>query len=820
MLDFREYKKVHDSLADVLPWAALVAPEVVLNKDGSFQATFRYRGPDLDSSTDEERVVKAAHVNNVLRRFDTGWAVYAEAQRRVVNAYPASQFPDPISFLIDSSRRKTFLSSNHFDTAYYLTFVYMPPAERTNKVVGRFLNSDTSEGVNYSAILENFRVQIGQAFDLLARQFPEVRLLETDELLTYLHSTISSKNHPVRTPSEPMYLDAILPDEPLLGGFKPKLGENHVGVIGILGFPGATQPELLDALNRIPVEYRWVTRFICLGKNEAKKELETVQRKWYAKRKSVTALVKELFLNQESAISDSDALSKAEDAEAALLELGSEDVAYGFLTTTFTLLHKDPEQLKALVSEVERIVNGVGFTTKYETVNAVEAWLGSIPGNSQRDVRRPMANTINLAHLLPGASAVWGGQSHNEHLNSPPLLLAETGGSTPFRYSMHIGDVGHTLILGPTGSGKSTLLNLMEAQFLRYPNAQVYIFDKGGSSVTLTAGVGGDHYNLGAEDSELYFQPLSEVGDEHERKWAHEWLVALAAKEHVTITPEVKKTIWDALLSLAATPKEQRTMEALTVYLQSKELRDAFEPFTHRGIYGKLLDSSTDTLRTSRWQTFEMENLMESPSVVAPVLSYLFHRLEKRFDGSPTLLVLDEAWLFLDHPIFASKIREWLKTLRKLNVSVVFATQSLSDVHQSVIAPTIKEACFTKIYLPNAVALQPDAKEFYRVFGLNDTQIEMLAYAVPKQDYYYTSPLGNRLFQIALDDLALAYCAGASQERLRTIRRMQAESHSVDEFNLNYLTHSGLSWAVDEFTTLVGPLQTTTNRKTPTRRAA
>jgi type IV secretion/conjugal transfer VirB4 family ATPase len=798
MLDFREHKKVHDKLSDVLPWAALVAPDVVLNKDGSFLSCFKYRGPDLDSSTPEERIVKAAHINNVLRRLGTGWAVYAEAQRRVVNSYPDSDFPDPLSRLIDETRREAFGSNQHYESSYYLTFIFMPPAERTTKMAGKFISSDSEESINYDLILENFRAQVGQALDLLTRQFPEVYLLETDELLTYLHSTISTKNHPVRMPEIPMYLDAVLPDEPLLGGFRPKLGDSHLGVIGILGFPGSTQPELLDALNRIPIEYRWVTRFICLGKSEGKKELETLQRKWYAKRKSVGTLIKELFTNQESAISDSDAVQKSEDAEQALLELGSEDVTYGFLTTTFTLFHQNPAELRNIAAEVERIINGVGFTTKYESVNAVEAWLGSIPGNTQRDVRRPLINSINLAHLLPGASAVWGGQEKNSHLNAPALFVAETGGSTPFRYSNHVGDVGHTLVLGPTGAGKSTLLNFMEVQFLRYSNAQVYIFDKGGSSATLTAAVGGDHYDLGAEDSPLYFQPLALVDNEAERKWAHEWLVALASKENVTVTPEVKKTIWDALLSLAATPEDQRTMEALTVYLQNRELRDAFEPFTHRGAYGKLVDNSSDTLRLSRWQTFEMEKLMESPTVVGPVLSYLFHRLEDRFDGSPTLLVLDEAWLFLDHPAFATKIREWLKTLRKLNVAVIFATQSLADVDQSSIAPTIKEACFTKIYLPNAIALQPDAKEFYRRFGLNDRQIEILAYAIPKKDYYYTSPIGNRLFDLSLDDLALAYCAGVSKEQIATVRELRAKANSTLEFNLSYLERRGLDWAVEE----------------------
>lgn len=806
MLDFREYKKVHDKLSDVLPWAAMIAPDVVLNKDGSFLSTIRYRGPDLDSSTEEERVVKSAHINNILRRLGSGWAIYAEAQRRKVNSYSISAFPDPVSALIDRTRSTAFSSSKHFETSYYLTIIFMPPTERKTKLAKRFLSSTKQKRIDYRLVLENFQAHVHQILELLSRHFPDTELLTESNLLTYLHSTISSKNHPVRMPEIPMYLDCILPDEPLLGGFYPKLGGNYLGVIGILGFPGNTQPELLDMLNRVPIEYRWVTRFTCLDKLEARHELEVLQRKWFSQRKSIFVLIKELFTGQESSITNVDAIQKSEDVEDALLEIGSEDVSCGYITTTFTLLDQNEDSLRANCAEIERVINSVGFVTKYETVNAVEAWLGSIPGNTQRDVRRPFINTMNLTHLLPGASAVWSGEKENSYFKAPPLLIGETNGSTPFRYSTHIGDVGHTLILGPTGSGKSTLLNLIEVQFLRYPNAQVYIFDKGGSSQTLTAAVGGDHYDLGSEDNGLSFQPLGFVDNELERQWAHEWLISIAANENVTITPEIKKALWDALLSLAATPREQRTIEALTVYLQHKELRDAFQPFTQHGAYGKLLDNSIDTLRLSRWQTFEMEKLMQAPSensrkgsaIVAPVLSYLFHRLEERFDGSPTLLVLDEAWLFLDYPSFAAKIREWLKTLRKLNVSAIFATQSLADIDESYIAPTIKEACFTKIYLPNAVALQPDAKEFYRKFGLNNRQIEILAFAEPKRDYYYTSPLGNRLFDLALDDLALAYCSGVSKEQLSTVKELQRKATSTLDFNIQYLNHRGLNWAADE----------------------
>lgn len=793
MLDLREHRRHPDRISDVLPWAALVAPEVVLNKDGSFQATIEYRGPDLDSSTEEELLASAASINNILRRFTSGWVIYGEAQRRASNAYPDSHFPDSVSQEIEDRRRACFAEQRHFESSYYLTLCYLPYGETTNTVTSLFLGSGRDEKVNYATVLEGFRGEIHRTQDLLKRFFPEAYILADDALLTYLHSTVSKSSEALRLPEQPMYLDAVLADTPLLGGFTPQLGDNYLGVIGILGFPGFTQPGLLDQLNREPLEYRWITRFIALDKIAAKKEIETYQRKWFAKRKGVSSLIRELITKEESALSDSDALQKAEDAQAALIELGSDDISYGYLTTTFVLTAPTEEQLRATTSIVEKVINSEGFTTRLETVNAVDAWLGSIPCNPRNNVRRPLVSTMNLAHLLPGLSAVWAGQRENEHLEAPPLIIANTDGATAFHLSTHFGDVGHALIMGPTGSGKSTLLNLLGAQFLRYPNAQVYIFDKGRGAYTLTTALGGEHYDLGAEDCALCFQPLAQVDDDAEKKWAHDWLLALAEKENVQITPQVKRAVWDALGSLAATPKDQRTLYALSVYLQDRELRAAFEPFTRNGAFGRLLDNNADSLRYAKWQCFEMQHLMEIPAVVGPVIAYLFHRLSQRFDGSPTLLVLDEAWLFLDHPAFASKIREWLKTLRKVNVSVLFATQSLVDVDASTIAPTIKEACFTKIYLPNPAALQPDAKAFYKRFGLNDRQVEILAFSTPKRDYYYTSPLGNRLFDLALDNFQLAYCAGATKERLALVQKLRSSSASTAEFNERFLRALGLS---------------------------
>src|SRR5205807_3748030 len=176
------------------------------------------------------------------------------------------------------------------------------------------------------------------------------------------------------------------------------------------------------------------------------------------------------------------------------------------------------------------------------------------------------------------------------------------------------------------------------------------------------------------------------------------------------------------------------------------------------------------------------------------VLSYLFHRIEDRFDGRPTLVIVDEGWLALDDHGFAGQLHEWLKTLRKKNASVIFATQSLADIDGSAIAPAIIESCPTRILLPNDRAIEPQIMAIYRRFGLNDRQIEILARATPKRDYYCQSRRGNRLFELGLGEIALALTAASAKSDQALIDRLFAE-RGREGFLAAWLTARGAPWA-------------------------
>jgi type IV secretion system protein VirB4 len=797
MLNLAEYRRRTTALADYLPWACLVGPGIVLNKDGSFQRTLRYRGPDLDSATEAELVSITARLNNILKRFGAGWALFFEAERVPANHYPGARFADAASWLVDQERYAAFSADGaHHESRYYLTFLYLPPPEHEGQAE-RFLyerSDETAIEIEPQAVLEWFVTETERALQMLQSILPEAAALDDTDTLTYLHGTISSKRHPVAVPAIPTHLDAILCDRPFLGGVEPKLGDQHLRVLTVLGFPNTTVPGILDALNDLGFAYRWTTRWIALDKTEATRHLTRLRRQWFAKRKSVGAILREVMFNRETALVDPDADNKAVDADEALQELGADDVAFGYLTTAIVVTDADAKQANEKLLAIERIINGRGFVTIRETLNAVEAWLGSLPGNPYANVRQPIVHTLNLAHMMP-VSAVWAGPEMNRHLNAPPLMMAETRGSTPFRLDLHVGDVGHTLIVGPTGSGKSVLLSALALQFRRFIGAQIVLFDRGRSARAATLAMGGESIELGLEGT-LSLQPLARIDEPGEIAFALQWITALLTNEGVRVTPDVKDAVWTALQSLASAPKQERTLTGLAVLIQSSALVTALSPYTLEGAYGRLLDGSSEQLATTDVLHFEMETLMQHKALIAPVLTYLFHRLEARFDGRPTLLILDEAWTFLDDALFAARIREWLKTLRKKNVAVVFATQSLADVERSTIAPALIESCPTRIFLPNDRALEPQARGVYERFGLNARQVEILSVAAPKRDYYAQTARGNRLFELGLGPIALGLCGSSSPDDQRLVDRCVAE-HKSKDFARAFLQAKGLAWAAE-----------------------
>lgn len=797
MLDLRSYKSSGPKLTDYLPWAGLIAPGIVLNKDGAFQRSLQFRGPDLDSATPSELMGAAARLNNALRRFGSGWCLHVEARRAPAPGYPDSAWPDALSWLIDEERRQVFETAGaRFESRYFATLTWLAPAERQGKLETMLFEGGERKGtgIDYQLHLDSFIDRTDQLMALLEAMMPLARWLSDEETLTYLHDCISDRSHRVAVPSTPFHLDALLPDAPLLGGLAPKLGAKHIRVISVRSFVTETEPGLLDALNRLAISYRWVTRYLPLDREDARKELEKIRKRWFSQRVGLGAMLRAALFKDEPVLHDNAATNLATDADMALQELGADAIGAGYATLTLIVAEEDENLADETVRQIQQVADGMGFVTQVETVNAIEAWLGSLPGSAYADVRRPILLTPSLAHLLP-TSAVWAGPERNAHLDGPPLMLTATDGATPFRFDLHAGDVGHTMIVGPTGAGKSVLLATLAAQWRRYPGAQLYLFDKGRSARAAILGLGGDFFDLG-EDGALGLQPLEHIDDQNERAWALDWIVGLIASANVVVAPELRAELWRTLEVLASRPQEDRTLTLCLALVQDASVRAALLPFTHAGPHGRLLDHDRTTLGYGAVQAFEMDDLMRRPLAASAVLSALFHVLERRFTGAPTLLVLDEAWLFLKDAFFAAQVQDWLKTLRKKNVAVVFASQELADVEASPIASTIIEACLTRVFLPNDRAREPRSRSFYERLGLNGRQIALIGNATPKREYYLVARDGCRLFELGLGPATLAF-VGASRPEDHTLIDNVLASVGAQGFAAAWLDARGLADAAN-----------------------
>ena len=805
MHHLRDYEATKNRLSDWLPWAAIVAPGVVLQKDRIFQQTIAFRGPDLGSSSRNDLRISSARLNNALKRLGSGWSFFCEEQRYQTQDYIACQWDSPVGWIIDEERRSQHQEQGkHFDSSYFITFAWIAPADSAKKTEALFIEdpnrSEQNDSYDARRDLNYFIRTVTEMTGIMESCFTDATPLNDDETMTYLHSCVSTRRHPMKAPDLPMYLDGLLCDETFEPGEVSVLGNSFLLTASINGFPDEAVPGVLDALNHLEVEYRWSTRFICLDKSDAEAELKKYRRKWYSKRKGFMTLIKETMSGQPSDLINTDADLNAQDANIALQELATDAVAFGYYTSTITVWDENLERCEAKMNDVVKVINNRGFATRIESSNSFQAWLSSLPGHVYANVRRPILNTMNLAHVFP-LSAIWSGQPYDENLaekfNSPyPLMICDAVGGTPFRLSLNIGDVGHTAIFGPTGSGKSTLLSMIALQWKRYAGARVVFFDKDMSSRAATMGMGGSTFIPGNPDRPVAFQPLAEIDEKGSLQWAAEWVELLMDLQKVELKPDQRGEITNALLALASAPKQQRTLTGLAQLVQDEEIRCALTPYT-TGPYSQIFNADHDELTLSDWMLIEMGELMKlGEAAIIPALSYIFRSVAKGFgNGAPTLLVLDELWKFMSHPYFLTQFLEWLKTLRKENVYIVFATQELEDALDSEIASSILSACQTKIYLPNEEAGNPSAREAYVRCGLSDAEIETLQMAIPKREYFYRSPRGRRLFEMELGPVALCFSARSGDVEQTKMDRIEQEVPKA-RWPHALLEERGLDWAI------------------------
>jgi len=793
---------------DLLVYGMNIADGVILNTDGGMMKSWRIRGRDMESSSSTELSAQSRRLNDVVRRLPEGWMLHVDSLRRPAVGYPIdSRFPDRTSWLIDEERRADYSRTDaHFVSEEILTATYLCPRDRASKFWLFFMDGEpqTDEGTSRALMGEALK-EFERGIDMIEQGFREDLSPEPlqcrqydhpsgmwieDPQLRHLVRCATGIDLPIRAQPVRAHLAPVIGSQNVRNGDRLRIGDNVVGVLTVEDTPGESHSGILDILNQQACSYRVSHRFILMEKLNAEKEIGLARRKFFQGRKGVAS---QIMGSADPVLMDNDAVHMANDASAALGDSKSGLVAFGYWTMCLVFMESvrpgEPESAAVLrldlaMKDVAAAINRLGFLTRNEDNNTFEAFLGSLPGHGHANVRKAMLSSRNLVEFLPTTS-LWTGEttcpSPMYPPQSPPMAVVRTTGTMPFYLNLHVGDVGHTMVAGPTGSGKSTLLAFLLAQHRRYPGSRQISIDLGYSLYTLCKSVGGSHHAI-SPGGDPTFAPLQFIHEPAELAWAESWVGSLLVQQKVALTADRREGIALALESLAHSPKRSLTDLTLQPYLDA-ETRQALHWYTVGREAGGLLDAQKTDVVASDFTVFEVEALREiGPAMMVPTLTYLFHLIERWLkSGTPTLFTLDEVWSMLDDPQQADQVRNWLKTLRKKNTAVVFATQSLEDLLDSPIRATLIQSCPTKIYLANPEADSQVQLEAYRSFGLTDWQIQMIARATPKRDYYVTQPQGKRLIALDLQSPSLAFLGVSDPKDIQRVRAIMEQDRQEME---------------------------------------
>lgn len=791
---------------DFVQAAALVDDGIIINKNGSLTACWRYEGDDNESATKEEREDLSRALNAAFQKLDGGVVLNFDAIREVAPHYPdrsENDFPDRVSYAIDEERRRLFEANGVlYEGFFVLSLTWMPPARSLQKAGDLFFETDQAKktkSAETEAIITKFKEQCRMLEDSLSASLHLKRLgtktvrlagvpTVCDEQLSYLQFCLTGVRQHVRLPFNPVYLDGVIGAQDVWPGVPMRVGNTYFRCVAIEGVPSESYPGMLAQLSEIPCPCRWSTRYIMLNKNDAAHECDVAANAW---KMASRGFFSQIF-NTAGGKVDVSALMMSEDAKNLKVEVQSDLVSLGFYTSLVVLWDTDKDRLNENAqSLVKKLIDNLGFTARVETINNTDAFFGSIPGDADSNVRRPLLSTLNLADMIP-SSSLWTGNVHCPNnlmvkysgRELPAMMTCVTTGATPFHFNLHEGDLGHALILGPTGAGKSVCLVTLMAQALRYKDMHIFAFDKGRSAYALCEATGGSFYDVGGEKSDLAFCPLQFINTVADRAWAASWIetiILLSLKPGDRVPVEWRNAITEAISTMAH--NDEHTLSDFSRTVQIAAIKDIIKVYTVEGDMGQLLDAPSDSLSFTNdgtkpfFTVFEIESLMGlDDKFKLPVFLYLFRRIEMSLHGQPCMVTLDESWILFQNPLVKSELIKWLKTFRKANAFVIMATQSLNDLTRSGLLDIINESCPTKIFLPNPAAITNEENlTLYKSMGLTERQIELISWATRKRDYYFVQGFHRRMYQLALGPVTLAFVGASDKEAIAKIQKLKAQ---------------------------------------------
>lgn len=764
--------------AEILPWLFIPDAEqqLVVCKDSSLLATWQMEGVDIESGTMLNDA--ALQFDNVLRRLaDVGVTVWASMERRPVPSYIRGTFDNPVADYIDEMWSNTFHNSPVYANRTFLS-VAMPTvggALSIGEMVGDYVGAgDKLPKAILKAIKARLRQKSAFGFrtrdelDTAIRRFStevapvvdqalyDVRTarLSGANFLGYLKSTASANPLAPVAPIESEYLDTYLSDTFIDNSFQEHLildgaKRKYVGVFSLKAAPPGSMLQCLNLLSALPVHLRFNMCWRSATKSQAEKYL-TAARVFDEMRGLTPRKLIKLAMSQRSAIDGDDAPvtdigAKAEDMRQLLKR---REAFFGWLAASVVVYADSAEQLEEQMELVQRRLEQTNLAFIRERDGSLSGLCNGIPGHIKEVVRWHFVEAGNATDLTPLVSLDSGLPYHPLFSQGypsplPPNAIMRTRYNTVQYFNYHFGELGHTLLIGPSRNGKTMFQMFLTAQFMKYPNARVFILDKDLSCKPPALMLGGEHVDLDpARGGGIALNPISLAKDEAGRTWLVGWIDRLLASRGEQLADHQIEEVSQALDRIAGDPKAR--LSTLSVQLP-EPLRVRLAPWCEGGAYGMYFDHVDDQFSFGRITCTEVGSLINAGlhDVVRAYTDYAFYRIERFLQDrpihevGPTMIYFEEAGFLLENPIFAARARDYLMTLAKKRAHLVMTAQSPEPfINQPDLGAAVRDNVATVIFLPNAKATTASlAKQYKAAFGVTDTQLDLIAGAIPKMEY-------------------------------------------------------------------------------------
>ena len=771
---------------DRLPYAALVDENVVLLRDGSVALSLMVPGISFETADTDELNAHVATREVLLRSaLDARFVLYHHVIRRRVEIELDGQFEDPLSAHIDARWRERTGSGALFVNDQFITLVRRPARgkagwpDRLARMMKRkgadLPEADPADVRALRSAASAMAASLGSYGARLLGDY-DGNAGRCNEVLELFSALYNGEMRPVRRPAESTDLGQMLPYRRINFGLDALelRGANGGGSLGAIvslkDYPDSTAPGLTDGLLRLPCE-------LVLTETYAPSDRQIA-------RERIDLAIRRLRSADEEALAERAEMSSARDA------LGTGSVSFGDHHLAVLVRADTLEALDENTAACAAALADAGAVAVREDTNLEPAFWGQFPGNEGFIVRRALISSANMACFgsLHGFAM---GQASGNHWGDAVTLLATTS-STPFFFNFHQGDLGNFTVIGPSGSGKTVVMNFLAAQAQKFAPRTI-LFDKDRGAEVFLRGIGGTYSRIAAGHP-TGFNPLALPDTAANRAFLREWLgVLLDARG-----PEEPATIAGAVDAAYANDASLRRLSHFRELLagarrpEPGDLASRLDAWIAGGEHAWLFDNQEDRLDLStRVLGFDMTALLESPRLRTPVMMYLFHRIDERLDGEPTMILIDEGWKALDDEVFAARIRDWLKTLRKRNALVGFATQSARDALDSKIATALVEQTATMLFMPNARARYED---YCEGFGLSEHELDVIR-TLPAQSRCFLIRQSDASVVVRLDLAGMPEVLTVLSGRESTVRKLdQLRERYGDDPSAWYPVLTGMQW--------------------------